>query len=459
MDMYDIVVVGHGAAGLSAALAAAESAPKASIAVLERLPKAESGGNTRWSPANTRMKSVDEMPLGFEQDMMAATEGQGEPAYFHRLTAEAPAAMRWVEGHGVRFESFNYLLSAEHTRIHPVGGGAAIVETLSSRARERGVSFLYDARAMRLQLNQEPGVHRVELADGRHINAKAIVLASGGFEGNPAMLREHFGPGGETLKPISPGSASNAGDGIRMAIEAGAKVAGDWAGMHSEPVDPRSERAAALVLIYPYGVAVDSRGQRFFDEGSGLVHETWERFSRAVHFDTPDRRAWIIADDKIWNLAGTKNAIRTDIAPLKAETVRDLAQAIGIPPEALERTLNEYNAACPQEVATFDPGRPDGVAAIGALRPAKSNWARPLDKGPYVAFPLVGAIVYTFGGLATDIDARVLGLNGPIERLFAAGEITGHFYATAPNSVAVMRSLVFGRIAGRGAAMHFDAGS
>jgi tricarballylate dehydrogenase len=229
--------------------------------------------------------------------------------------------------------------------------------------------------------------------------------------------------------------------------------------MHSEPVDPRSERAAALVLVYPYGIVVDSTGQRFFDEGSGLVHETWEKFSRAVHFDTPDRCAWIIADDKIWNLAGTKNAIRTDVAPLKADSIRDLAQAIGISPEALEHTLNAYNAACPKNSANFDPGRPDGLAAIGALRPAKSNWARPLDKGPYVAFPLVGAIVYTFGGLATDINTCVLGSSGPIERLFAAGEITGHFYATAPNSVAVMRSLVFGRIAGREAAIHFDAGS
>lgn len=167
-----------------------------------------------------------------------------------------------------------------------------------------------------------------------------------------------------------------------------------------------------------------------------------------MHFETPDRHAWIIADDKIWSLAGTKNAIRTDIAPLKADSIGGLAEAIGIAPEALERTVTAYNTACPEHSANFDPGRPDGLSTTGALLPAKSNWARPLDKGPYIAFPLVGAIVYTFGGLATDINARVLGSNGPIERLFAAGEITGHFYATAPNSVAVMRSLVFGRIAG-----------
>ena len=70
-----------------------------------------------------------------------------------------------------------------------------------------------------------------------------------------------------------------------------------------------------------------------------------------------------------------------------------------------------------------------------------------------LAWPLAGAIAYTFGGLATDTDARVLGADGPIPGLYAAGEITGHFHGTAPNAVAVMRALVYGRIAGRTAVL------
>ena len=84
----------------------------------------------------------------------------------------------------------------------------------------------------------------------------------------------------------------------------------------------------------------------------------------------------------------------------------------------------------------------------GSMPPA-SNWALPLDRPPYLAYPLIGAIAYTFGGVATDADAQVLGNSGqPIPGLYAAGEMTGHFFGTAPNAVAMLRALVFGRIAG-----------
>jgi len=83
------------------------------------------------------------------------------------------------------------------------------------------------------------------------------------------------------------------------------------------------------------------------------------------------------------------------------------------------------------------------------LQPPKSNWARPIEKPPYLAYPLVGAIAYTFGGLATSERAEVLSGSEPIPGLYAAGGTTGRFYGTAPNAVSVLRALVFGRIAGR----------
>jgi tricarballylate dehydrogenase len=98
---------------------------------------------------------------------------------------------------------------------------------------------------------------------------------------------------------------------------------------------------------------------------------------------------------------------------------------------------------------TFDATCRDGLAAAPTLWPPKSNWARALSVPPFLAYPLVGAVAYTFGGLATDDRARVMGDGAPIPGLYAAGEITGHFYATAPNAVSVLRAFVFGRIAGR----------
>ena len=101
----DLAIVGHGAAGLAAALAAAEERPGARIVVLERTAQGDAGGGTRWSPSNMRMKSTSEVVPGFEADMMAASGGKGDRMYFRRLAEEAPGAVRWVERHGVRFDS------------------------------------------------------------------------------------------------------------------------------------------------------------------------------------------------------------------------------------------------------------------------------------------------------------------------------------------------------------------
>src|SRR2546423_289898 len=108
-----------------------------------------------------------------------------------------------------------------------------------------------------------------------------------------------------------------------------------------------------------------------------------------------------------------------------------------------------YTAACTGDSARFDATLCDGLSAADTLAPPKSNWARAISEPPFLAWPLIGAIAYTFGGLATDDRARVLRNGVPIPGLYAAGEITGHFYATAPNAGSVLRAVVFGRIAGR----------
>jgi tricarballylate dehydrogenase len=123
----------------------------------------------------------------------------------------------------------------------------------------------------------------------------------------------------------------------------------------------------------------------------------------------------------------------------------------------LRETVDAFNAAASGEVSRFDATRCDGLAAGAALVPPKSNWARPLDQPPYLAFPLIGAIAYTFGGVATNAKAEVLGERGSIPGLYAAGETTGHFHGTAPNAVAMLRALVFGTIAGEQAVDYLKA--
>jgi len=446
ISMYDLVIVGHGVAGLAAAVSAAELAPAAQIAVLERAPEDASGGNTRYSPANMRMRSVNEISPGFMDDMMTISGVDGDRAYFEKLADQAPQAVQWLERQGVQFHAMDYFLKSWPNRIQPVGKGAAIIEALQRSARVKGIQLVYECRAKQLHLGKEGAT--IEAADGRRFIAKSVVLASGGFQGNPDLLYTYFGTGAESLRPISPGTRWNTGDGIQMALNNGAAVNGNWNGMHSEIIDPRSDMPAPLVLVYPYGIVVNCNGKRFVDEGAGLIHDTWEQLSRTIHFDAPGQSAWVVCDSRLSEVEGYEAAIRTDIPPLTADTVSGLAVQMKVPEQALLDTISSYNAACDTDVSRFSAGRLDGLATGLSLEPPKSNWARPLNAPPYLAFPLAAAIVYTFGGLATDTETRVLTQQGAIPNLYAAGEITGHFHDTAPNAVAVLRALVFGRIAG-----------
>jgi tricarballylate dehydrogenase len=452
-----LIVVGHGAAGLAAAVAAAEQAHSSGlqieITLLEKARERDAGGNTRWSPSNMRLDAPDRIDPGFVDDMLEASGGLADRSYFRALAEQATATISWLQGHGVEFITPLYYLSAGPARIQPVGGGGAIVEKLAAAAKRSGVKVLYQTSMTQLVMAEDHRVSGVAVQDSDGItttlNADAVILATGGFQANPAMMRAHFGPRAETLRLISPGTRFDAGDGIRMATNHGAIISGDWNGMHIEPVDPRSKNSAPVVLVYPYGIVVDQDGRRFLDEGGGLMHETWEAFARDIHFGRVNSIAYAILDSRLFDIDGFERAIRSEVPPYQADSVEALAVQIEVPASQLKETIEMFNAAATGDPARFDAARCDGLAAAATLQPPKSNWARAIEKPPYLAYPLVGAIAYTFGGLATNERAEVLSGRGPIPGLYAAGEITGHFYGTAPNAVAVLRALVFGKIAGQ----------
>ncbi len=400
-----------------------------------------------------RLDAPDRLGRGFEDDMLEASGGLADRNYFRALADNAVPTIGWLQTHGVEFTIPVYYLSAGPARIQPVGGGGAIVEKLLDAAKRAGVQVRYESCVTRLVMAEGHRVRGVETqsSDGvtTTLDADAIILASGGFQGNAAMMRAQFGLGAETLRLISPGTGFDTGDGIRIAVDQGARVSGDWNGMHIEPVDPRARNSAPVVLVYPYGIVVDQDGRRFFDEGSGLVHETWEVFARDIHFGRPKNIAHAILDSSLFDIPGHERAIRSEVPPYQSETLEGLATQIGIPAGSLRETVDTFNAAASGDAARFDATRCDGLAVAGTLNPPKSNWARAITQPPYLAYPLVGAVAYTFGGLATNESAEFLSEHGPMPGLYAAGETTGHFYRTAPNAVSVLRALVFGRLAGR----------
>lgn len=451
-----VVVVGAGIAGLSAAVAAAEEladVPGASVTVLERADRHESGGNSRWTSAYFRLEDVYEPGESFVQDVLDFSGGRTPSWYAETLVEHLPETMEWIQGHGVRFRRLpTYFINSNRPRLQPVGGGEGLLDALRPAAERLGVRFLYRTTAEGLLCDDHGAVVGVaaEGDDGPvRLDASAVILACGGFEGDPESLRTELGDGAESLIPIAPGVGFNQGEGIRMALAAGARRAGQWDGFHAEPVDPRSKDPEALVMVFPYGILVNAGGERFVDEGRGTVDETYESTARAV-WSQPGGTAYFITDQHLKAVTAWDRGVLTSVRPVTADSVADLAGALGLPADRLARTVEEYNAAVTD--GEFDWLRPDGRRAEG-IEPPKSNWALPLDRPPFVAYPVACAIVFTFGGLDTDARGRVVREDGnPVYGLYAAGECTGVYYHKYPGGTSVLRGMVFGRIAGRDAA-------
>ncbi|MBO3087128.1 FAD-binding protein [Cellulomonas dongxiuzhuiae] len=463
---YDVVVVGAGAAGLSAALSAHEDlhtdGRRGTVALLERATRELRGGNTRWSGAFLRLKDETTPVDGLADYGLAVSQGHASRAYYEALTARVPEAFGWLVAKGVQLvDGPTIFLTASATRYQPVGGGEHIVETLFDAVEQTDIAVHYETSAEHLVTAEDGSVVgvRVRTPDGRlqTLGAGAVILAAGGFQGNPEMMARYCGANAYRIPPISRGGRHNRGDGLRMALEAGAGTEGQFDLFHAEPKDPRSQVAEAVVMTFPYGIVVNTQGQRFIDEGADTVDQTYEKVARGI-VRQPGSLAYAVFDQQVMSTPGYEHAVLTDVDPVQADTVADLEAELGMPPGSLVATVEAYNAACPQDRDAYDPLALDGLAATPPGQPAKSNWARPIERGPFFAYPQICANVFTFGGVRTDLEARVLTADGyVIPHLYGAGEMTGLYYEMYAGSTSVMRSVTFGRAAGRHAAAQIPA--
>ena len=470
---FDVVVAGCGVAGLSTAVAAAQAGAK--VAVLERATREERGGQSRYTEAYLRMKSHRDVTDDFETHL--AENGSGyvdpelvedaasaqasplaralsiaDPNLIERLAERAGDTIAWLEGLGARFEFLpTQFLTKSQPRLLPVGGGAALVEALAAQAEKLGVHFFYETTAVGLNHNDAGRVTGLKVhRRGVHsVLHGQVVLACGGFEGNSEMMTRYVGPRSVYLRPICKGAYYNRGEGIAMALAAGAAGAGEFGSYHAEPVDPRSGISEPSVFIFPYGILVNLEGKRFTDEAQGTVDAYYERVTRRI-YEQPKGTAWVILDARYQRIPNYKLALRTDKPSVVGQTLTELAGKIGLPSGALEETVRGYNACCQPGKST--PLELDGLATRG-LVPQKSNWATPIDEAPFHAYPIISANVFTFGGLKIDTSARVLNGDGdPMPGLFAAGEIVGTYFGNYTGATSVLKGLVFGRIAGTVAA-------
>jgi tricarballylate dehydrogenase len=308
-------------------------------------------------------------------------------------------------------------------------------------------------------VRDDDGVHGATVRrDGRtgEISAGAVVLACGGFESNAEWRARYLGPGWDLAKVR--GTRFNTGDGLAMALAAGAMPHGNWSGCHAVAWDRNAPPFGDLAVgdgfqkhSYPFGIVVNALGARFLDEGADFRNYTYAKYGRAI-LEQPGQFAWQVFDRKAAGLLRDEYRIR-QITKVAADSLEALAAKLdGVDPAAFLDTVKAYNAAV-RDDARFDPNVKDGRATAG-LAPPKSNWATTIDEPPFEAYAVTCGITFTFGGLKIDNEARVLDTEEiAIDGLFAAGELVGGlFYGNYPGGTGLTSGAVFGRIAGASAA-------
>ncbi len=476
----DVVVVGCGVAGLSAALSAANKGAK--VVLLERSEKSVRGGNSRYTEAFFRMNSETEISEDFEERLALNSMGTIDPALLN-LTMQpykkwppilkafgftdpeiiagfadaVPDTVAWLKKFGVKIIEGTPFLTQVVKRMGPSGGGEAVVESLATAAEKAGVEFYYETTARSLILNERGdigGVRAWSNSSGiKDFPSKAVVLASGGFQGNQEMMFRYFGPNAHLTRPVAPGGQYDRGEGIEMALRIGAAPAGQYDAFHAETIDPRSPKPEASIFVFGYGILVNKNGERFVDEGFNLSDAIYEEVARTI-LKQPGGIAYMIYDSKIEEIPNIDRGRHTDREPIKAGSIKELASKLEIDPVKLEETIKGYNAAV-QEGA-FDPFTLDKKCTKG-IEPLKSNWARKIDETDLLATPIICANVFTFGGLKITPNAEVLNLDGyVIPGLYAAGEVIGLYYGSYVGATSVLRGLVFGRKAGEHSASYCD---
>jgi tricarballylate dehydrogenase len=483
----DIIVIGGGSAALEAAIAAREAGAGA-VVMLEKAPEAESGGNARFSHTGFRfvhagaqelrefLPDVEEAKFrrmqipaygraDFLGDLERVTQGRIDPVLAACLVDQSNAAVHWMRTIGVRWEPEKmtevdgklYLPGGHH--IHPVGGGPGMLAQLRTLALAHGVEIRYRARVRLIHGNDRrvDGV-RVSTPEGEYdLAGRAVIVCSGGFQANAEMRARYLGPNADLMKVR--GSRHNTGEVLQALLALGVKSSGHWQGAHMSPIDGKAPDVETPVrhdgrgntmnrYDYQFGITVNALGQRFFDEGEAKHAYTYAKTGRAV-LQQPGGVAYQIYDQTGIDLF--RHGRDYPATMVEAETMAELARKIGIEPEPLMRTVEDFNKACRSDVA-FMPGELDGKCTVG-ISPRKSHWAQPLTKPPFRAYPITAGVTFTFGGVQVDTQARVINTTDePIAGLYASGDVIGLFFHNYPSCTGQTRNAVFSCLAGRNAA-------
>lgn len=438
----EVVVVGAGAAGLSAALEAANNGAK--VILVEKL--AMTGGSTARSGGKVQAAGTDIQKANGVEDnadlyynhLMSVGENKVDPVKTRLVADNSLTDFNWLVENGVEFsknieqlhEKYRpirgHYVSVQDGKTEQDGHGWAITQPLEKMAKEKGVEILLETPAKKLITDNDGTVTGIECEDSQGnkivVNAKAVILATGGYDFNKELLEEYA----PLMKPVySTVAPGNVGDGLIMARDAGAEI----------------QSGGGAILLYldlaarvgeAGGLYVDTTGSRFMDET-----DFW--FTRTKKLmDRNQTGMFYITDAK--GKLDSFDALVKDGKMAEGSTIEELAGKLGM--TELASTVERYNELSEKGVDEDFDKNPEYMKSV--------------DEGPFYAVAFAPVSSGTFGGPVTNEKAQVIAEKGGIIKgLYAAGEVANGdmFYREYPGSGSSISICVgMGRIAGRTAA-------
>jgi fumarate reductase flavoprotein subunit len=444
-----VLIVGAGACGLVAALAARDAG--AEVLVLERdaAPAGSTALSSGFIPAAPtrfqRAKGVVDSAAQLAADVQRKNHGEADPRVVDAVCRASGPAIEWLaDRHGIEFVLLEGFLYPGHSalRMHAVPGktGAALMAALQRACAAAGVDVLTSGRVSTLYADAGRRVRGVELErPDRSIEAvgcDALVLACSGFGGNADMVRQHIP---EIASALYFGHVGNQGDAVRWGTALGAAVKDLTAYQGHGSVATPHGILVTWALVMEGGIQVNAHGQRFSNEHAGYSEQCLPVLAQ------PGCVAWTVYDEERHRLglefedyrqAHSLGAIR------RGETAAALAAACGLPAASLETTLAEVERCAAGEA--HDPFGRDFTA-------------RPKLAPPYYGVKVTGALFHTQGGLVVDERACVLDARGlPLPNLFAGGGaacgLSGAHVWGYLSGNGLLSAVVLGQLAGQSAA-------
>ncbi len=429
----DVAVIGAGISGMIAALRSAQGGRR--VLVFEKTPDQRYICNSRLTAGiwHCCLTDILDDPAVLASRIMDVTGGNARPDLAKAVATDGIRVVRWMQSVGIRFikgpnHYQSFMLSPP--TITPQGrqwegrGGDVMLRTFEDELNKLGGKILRGHRALELVKSEGKVTSFAgQKADGVgfRVQAKAVVIADGGFQANPELTR---GPvSRDPSRLLQRNAATGMGDGLKMAQAAGAGVS-DLRGFYGHV---QSRDALRTDKLWPYawldyllgaGMIVGPDGKRFTDEGLGGTVVANEMAQLPDPLDTT-----VIADERIWAERGTFNMVppnpwleRGGGTIHRASTLEELASKAGIDPAGLVAQVKAYN----------DAVRTQELQRLVPPRSTHKLDAYPIEKAPFYAFPAVAGITYTMGGISIDANGRVLTPDGdPIAGLYAAGCATG----------------------------------